>query len=57
VRNNNALTREEFDAMPATELQQMISDPILIKFVFENREYSLEQLVTIVKRIKAWGRA
>ena len=57
VRNNNALTREEFDAMPATELQQMISDPILIKFVFENRDYSLEQLVTIVKRIKAWGRA
>jgi hypothetical protein len=56
VRNNNGLTREEFDAMPATELQKMISDPVLIKFVFENRDYSLEQLVTIVKRIKAWGR-
>ena len=56
VRNNNGLTREEFDAMPATELQQMITDPVLVKFVFENRDYSLEQMVTIVKRIKVWGR-
>ncbi|MDP6011232.1 MAG: hypothetical protein QF707_05510 [Candidatus Poseidoniaceae archaeon] len=56
VRNNNGLTREEFDAMPASDLQQMINDPVLVKFVFENRDYSLEQMVTIVKRIKVWGK-
>ena len=56
VRNVNGLTREEFDSMPARELQEMIIDPVLIKFVFENREFSLEQMVTIVKRVKAWGR-
>ena len=29
VRNLNALTMEEFDAMPASELQGMIRDPFL----------------------------
>ena len=56
VRNQNGMTREEFDAMPARDLQKMIADPILIQFVFENKQYSLEQSVAIVKRIKAWGR-
>ena len=56
VRNQNGMTREEFDAMPARDLQKMIADPILIQFVFENKPYSLEQSVAIVKRIKAWGR-
>ena len=56
VRNLNSLTRDEFDALPARELQKMISDPVLIKFVFEDRNYSLEQLVAVVKRVKMWGR-
>ena len=56
VRNQNGLTREEFDSLPARELQSMINDPVLVKFVFENRNYSLEQTVAIVKRIKVWGR-
>tara|TARA_Y100000758_G_C15708590_1_gene296193 strand:+ start:25 stop:435 length:411 start_codon:yes stop_codon:yes gene_type:complete len=56
VRNLNTLTREEFDALPARELQKMISDPVLVKFVFEDRNYSLEQLVAVVKRVKMWGR-
>jgi hypothetical protein len=56
VRNQNGLTREEFDSLPARELQSMINDPILVKFVFENKNYSLEQTVAIVKRIKVWGR-
>ena len=56
VRNQNGLTREEFDSLPARELQGMIQDPVLVKFVFENRNYSLEQTVAIVKRIKVWGR-
>jgi len=56
VRNQNGLSREEFDSLPARELQGMISDPVLVKFVFENRNYSLEQTVAVVKRIKAWGR-
>jgi len=54
VRNLNALTRDEFDQMPARELQSMIKDPVLVKFVFENRDYSLEQMVAVVKRIKSW---
>ena len=57
VRNQNGLTREEFDALPARELQSMIEDPILVKFVFENKNYSLEQTVAIVKRIKVWGKS
>ena len=56
VRNQNGLTREEFDALPARELQSMINDPVLVKFVFENKNYSLEQTVAIVKRIKVWGK-
>ncbi len=56
VRNQNGLTREEFDSLPARELQSMINDPVLVKFVFENKNYSLEQTVAIVKRIKGWGR-
>ena len=56
VRNVNGLSREEFDSLPARELQGMISDPVLVKFVFEDRDYSTEQLVAVVKRIKAWGR-
>ena len=56
VRNLNTLTRDEFDALPARELQKMISDPVLVKFVFEDRNYSLEQLVAVVKRVKMWGR-
>jgi hypothetical protein len=55
IRNINGLTREEFDSMPARELQSLIKDPVLEKFVFEKRQYSLEQMVTIVKRVKAWG--
>ncbi len=57
VRNQNGLTREEFDSLPARELQSMINDPVLVKFVFENKKYSLEQTVAIVKRIKVWGRS
>lgn len=56
VRNLNSLTREEFDALPARELQRMIGDQVLVKFVFEDRRYSLEQLVAVVKRVKMWGR-
>ena len=56
VRNLNSLTRDEFDALPARELQKMIGDPVLVKFVFEDRNYSLEQLVAVVKRVKMWGR-
>ena len=50
------LTREEFDSMPARELQAMIADPVLVKFVFENKTFTLEQTVAIVKRVKVWGR-
>ena len=57
MRNLNSLTRDEFDALPARELQKMIGDPVLIKFVFEDRNYSLEQLVAVVKRVKMWGRS
>ena len=56
VRNLNTLSRDEFDSLPARELQKMISDPVLVKFVFEDRNYSLEQLVAVVKRVKMWGR-
>jgi hypothetical protein len=55
VRNINILTREEFDALPAAELQQMIRDPVLIRFIFEDRRYRPDELVGIVKRIKQWG--
>ena len=55
VRNINVLTREEFDALPAAELQQMIQDPVLIRFIFEDRRYRADELVGIVRRIKQWG--
>jgi hypothetical protein len=55
VRNLNTLSREEFDALPAAELQRMVEDPILINFIFEDRRYKPDELVGIIKRIKAWG--
>ena len=55
VRNINVLTREEFDALPAAQLQQMVRDPVLIRFIFEDRRYRPDELVGIVKRIKQWG--
>ncbi|MCH2648367.1 MAG: DUF4350 domain-containing protein [Candidatus Poseidoniaceae archaeon] len=56
VRNQNGLTREEFHAMSARELVALINDPTLAKFAIEPGKYSLEQTVSIVKRVKAWGR-
>ena len=55
VRNLNTLSREEFDALPAAELQRMVEDPVLINFIFEDRRYKPDELVGIIKRIKAWG--
>ncbi len=57
VRNQNGLTREEFHAMPARELVALINDPVLAKFAIEPSKYSLEQTVSVVKRVKAWGRS
>lgn len=56
VRNVNSLTREEFDALPARDLQKMVNDPVLIKFIFEDRRYSMEEIIAVIKRIKTWGR-
>ena len=56
INKMNLVKRDEFDALPARELQKMIGDPVLVKFVFEDRNYSLEQLVAVVKRVKMWGR-
>lgn len=55
VRNLNTLSREEFDALPAVELQKMIDDPILVQFIFENRRYKPNELAGIVIKIKEWG--
>ncbi|MDP6149402.1 MAG: hypothetical protein QF365_05450 [Candidatus Thalassarchaeaceae archaeon] len=55
VRNLNTLSREEFDALPAVELQKMIEDPILVQFIFEDKRYKTEELVGIIKKIKEWG--
>ena len=55
VRNINTLSREEFDALPAAELQNMVKDPVLIRFIFEDRKYRPDELVGVVKRIKEWG--
>ena len=56
VRNVNSLSREEFDALPARELQKMVNDPVLVKFIFEDRRYSMEEVIAVIKRIKTWGR-
>ncbi len=55
VRNLNTMSREEFDAMPAAELQRVVDDPVLVQFIFEDRRYKPDKLVGIIKRIKAWG--
>ncbi|MFQ3321017.1 MAG: hypothetical protein ACI9O1_000089 [Candidatus Thalassarchaeaceae archaeon] len=55
VRNLNTLSREDFDALPAVELQKMVQDPVLIRFIFEDRKYRPDELVGVVKRIKDWG--
>ncbi|MFL2971160.1 MAG: hypothetical protein ACJZ4M_02135 [Candidatus Thalassarchaeaceae archaeon] len=55
VRNLNTLSREEFDALPAAELQRIVDDPVLVQFIFEDRRYKPDELVGIIKRISAWG--
>ena len=57
VRNQNGLTREEFNSMQANELIQLINDPVLSKFAIDTtQKYTLEQSVALVKKIKSWGR-
>ena len=55
IRNVNAMSREEFDALPAAELQRMVDDKVLTDFIFNDRRYKTDELVGIVKRIKEWG--
>ena len=55
IRNVNAMSREEFDALPAAELQRMVDDKVLTDFLFNDRRYKTDELVGIVKRIKDWG--
>jgi hypothetical protein len=33
----------------------MVEDPVLVQFIFEDRRYKPDELVGIIKRIKAWG--
>ena len=56
IRNLNSLSREELYAMPASVLQRLVVDRILINFLFEDRRYKPDELVGIIKRIKEWGR-
>jgi len=49
------MSREEFDALPASELQKMVDDKVLTDFIFNDRRYKADELVGIVKRIKEWG--
>ena len=55
IRSSNTLTREEFDALSSEELQALVEDPLLIRFIYDNRRYKTEELVAIVKRMKEWG--
>jgi len=55
-RNNRPEHCEEFDALPAVELQRMVEDPVLVNFIFEDRRYKPDELVGVIKRIKEWGR-
>ena len=55
VRNLNTMSREEFDALPAAELQRIVGDPVLVQFIFEDRRYKPDELVGIIKRISSWG--
>jgi len=55
IRNVNGLNREEFDLLPASELQQLVKDPVLVRFIFEERSYRADELVAIVRRIKQLG--
>ena len=55
VRNLNTMSREEFDALPAAELQRIVDDPVLVQFIFEDRRYKPDELVGIIKRISSWG--
>ena len=57
VRNQNGLTREEFNELPAQELVKLINDPVLAKFALETKDYDLASKVAIIKRIKTWGRS
>jgi len=57
VRNQNGLTRDEFNDLPAQELVRLINDPVLAKFALETKDYDLASKVAIIKRIKSWGRS
>ena len=43
------------DRLSSEELQALVEDPILIRFIYDNRRYKTEELVAIVKRMKEWG--
>ena len=55
VRSTNTMSREEFDALSSEDLQSLVDDPVLLRFIYDNRRYKTEELVGIVKRMREWG--
>ena len=49
------MSREEFDALSSEDLQSLVDDPVLLRFIYDNRRYKTEELVGIVKRMREWG--
>ena len=49
------MTREEFDSLSSEELQTLVDDQLLLRFIYDNRKYKTQELVAIVKRMREWG--
>ena len=37
------------------ELQTLVDDQVLLRFIYDNRKYKTQELVAIVKRMREWG--
>tara|TARA_B100000242_G_scaffold52787_1_gene31702 strand:+ start:69633 stop:71303 length:1671 start_codon:yes stop_codon:yes gene_type:complete len=55
IRSTNTMTREEFDSLSSEELQTLVDDQVLLRFIYDNRKYKTQELVAIVKRMREWG--
>ena len=52
VRIDHGFSREEFEMLPSSKIEEMLKDPILVRFMIENEKNMT--LKEVEKAIKGW---
>ena len=52
VRIDHGFSREEFEMLPSSKIEEMLKDPVLVRFMIENEKNMT--LKEVEKAIKGW---